>query len=57
MIMTTFNVRGLGGRVKKNKIRELVRQHNVDFLALQETKLEVITPSLCFSIWGNEDYE
>jgi len=57
MIVTTFNVRGLGGRVKKNKIRELVRQHNVDFLALQETKLEVITPSLCFSIWGNEDCE
>jgi exonuclease III len=55
MIVSTFNVRGLGGRIKKNKIRELVRQHNIDFLALQETKIEEVTPLLCYSIWGSED--
>jgi exonuclease III len=55
MIVSTFNVQGLGGRIKKNKIRELVRQNKIDFLALQETKLEDVTPSLCFSIWGSED--
>jgi len=48
---------GLGGRIKKNKIRELVRQNNIDFLTLQETKLEEVTPSLCFSIWGSEDFD
>jgi exonuclease III len=52
MIVTTFNVRGLGGRVKKNKIREIVRFNNIDFLALQETKLQEVTPSLCYSLWG-----
>jgi len=41
--------------VKKNKVRNLVLHNKVDFLALQETKLEEITPSLCYSIWGNED--
>jgi len=55
MIVTTFNVRGFGGSVKKNKICELVRQNGVDFLAIQETKLEVITPALCYSLWGGED--
>ena len=55
MIISTFNVRGLGGRVKKNKIRDLVRQSNIEFLAIQETKLVEVTPSLCFSIWGGED--
>jgi hypothetical protein len=30
MIITTFNVRGLGGRIKRNKIRDLVRQNNID---------------------------
>jgi exonuclease III len=55
MIVTTFNVRGLGGRIKKNKLRDLVRHNNVDFLAVQETKLEVVTSSICHSIWGDDD--
>jgi len=54
MIVSTFNVRGLGGRVKKSKIRELVRQNNVDFLAVQETKLEAITSNLCYSLCGGQ---
>lgn len=52
MIVSTFNVRGLGGRINKSKVCELVRQNNIDFLALQEMKLEEVTPSLCFSIQG-----
>ena len=55
MIISTFNVRGICGRVKKNKISDLGRQNNLDFLALQETKLMEVSPSLCYSIWGNED--
>jgi len=55
MIVTTFNVRGLGGRVKRSKIYELVRQNKIDFLALQETKLGDITPSLCHLLWGSVD--
>jgi exonuclease III len=47
MIVLSFNIRGLGGRVKRRRIRELVREHKVDFLAIQETKLEVISDSLC----------
>jgi len=55
MIVTTFNVRGLGGRVKKNKIRDLVRMNNVNFLAVQETKLQDISLELCYSLWGGID--
>lgn len=55
MIVTIFNVRGLGGRIKKNKICDLVRHNNVDFLAVQETELEVVTSSICYSLWGDED--
>jgi exonuclease III len=43
MIVLTFNVRGLRGRHKKNKIKQLVRNHIIDFLAIQETKMEIIT--------------
>jgi exonuclease III len=42
MIVLSMNIRGLGSRVKKRKIRELVCSESVDFLALQETKIEVI---------------
>jgi len=55
MIVSTFNVRGLGGRVKKNKIRELVRLNKVDFIAVQETKLEEINSALCYYLWGSQD--
>jgi len=41
--------------VKKSKIRDLVRSNNVDFLAVQEPKLEEITPTICYSLWGGED--
>jgi hypothetical protein len=41
--------------VKRSKIKEFVRKEKIDFLALQETKLEIISDSLCFSIWGGED--
>jgi exonuclease III len=42
MIVESFNIRGLGSRVKKRKIRDLIRVENIDFLAHQETKLEGI---------------
>ncbi|MCI06232.1 endonuclease/exonuclease/phosphatase family protein [Trifolium medium] len=55
MIVMTFNIRGLGGKVKRRRIRELVRDHKVDFLALQETKMETILDDFCQSLWGSAD--
>jgi hypothetical protein len=51
----SFNVRGLGSRVKRKKIADLVRTEKLDFLALQETKMEVISDSLVHNLWGNSD--
>jgi hypothetical protein len=55
MIITTFNIRVLGGAIKKNKIKELVRLQKVQFLAIQETKMEVIYQNTCHAVWGGED--
>jgi exonuclease III len=55
MIVLSFNIRGLGGGVKMRRIRELVREFNVDFLAIQETKLEVVSAKICYSLWSSED--
>lgn len=55
MIVLSYNVRGLGGRVKIKVIRELVRDQRVDFFAIQESKLEEVTDVLFQSLWGSED--
>jgi hypothetical protein len=55
MIIVSYNVRGLGGRIKRRRIRDLVREEKVDFLALQETKLQVISEQLCHYLWGSAD--
>jgi hypothetical protein len=55
MIVGTLNIRGLGSRVKRRKVRELVRAENLDFLAIQETNLEVIAETLVFFLWGSDD--
>ncbi|MCI51592.1 cytochrome P450, partial [Trifolium medium] len=55
MIVASYNIRGLGGRVKRRRIRDLVREHKVDFLALQETKLESVSEKLCHGLWGAND--
>jgi hypothetical protein len=36
-------------------MKELVRKEKLEFLAIQETKLENVTDSLCHSLWGGED--
>jgi hypothetical protein len=57
MIVGSFNIRGLGSRVKRRKVRELIASESLDFLALQETKLEGISGSLCCRLWGNAECE
>jgi exonuclease III len=55
MIVSSYNVRGLGDVVKRKRIRDLIRNNKIDFLAIQETKLEVISENLCYGLWGSCD--
>jgi mannosylglycoprotein endo-beta-mannosidase len=55
MIVCSFNIRGLGSRVKRRKICDLIIKEKIDFLALQETKMEVIPDALVFGLWGSSD--
>jgi hypothetical protein len=57
MIVCSFNIRGLGGFVKRRRIKHLVQLEKVDFMAIQETKMEVISEALCYSLWGGDDCE
>ncbi|CAL0325442.1 unnamed protein product [Lupinus luteus] len=56
MKVISINIRGLGGRLKKKEIRDLVRKYNPDFLCIQETKILAVDHKLCLSLWGNDDF-
>jgi exonuclease III len=36
-------------------LRDLVSKEKIDFLAIQETKMEVVSDALCYFLWGSED--
>nr|KYP70042.1 hypothetical protein KK1_009250 [Cajanus cajan] len=57
MKILSFNIRGLGGRLKVVEVRNLVRSENVDMVCLQETKKESVDKKLCASLWGADDFE
>ncbi|KAL8506727.1 hypothetical protein ACS0TY_017576 [Phlomoides rotata] len=49
MKMMTYNIRGLGSKVKRREIKKIIRD--------QETKLEVINDVVCKSVWGEGHVE
>ncbi|KAL8483357.1 hypothetical protein ACS0TY_026164 [Phlomoides rotata] len=50
MKILSYNVRGLGSNVKRREIKDLIRNHIIEFCSIQETKMEVISDSTCKTI-------
>jgi hypothetical protein len=44
---------GSRGRIKKSKVKEFISSNHLDFIAVQEIKLEVVNEILCHFLWGN----
>jgi exonuclease III len=57
MIIGSFNIRRLGSRIKKRKVREFVSSNHLDFLLIEETKLSTVSEGLCHYLWGNPFYD
>lgn len=55
MRIASFNIRGLKGRKKKSAVRDLVVKERVDFLCLQETKVNYVDERLACILWGSKD--
>jgi hypothetical protein len=45
MLGLIWNRRGMGSSDKRKHVRELVEEHGVDFIGIQETQLEVFRDS------------
>ncbi|GKV32708.1 hypothetical protein SLEP1_g41295 [Rubroshorea leprosula] len=57
MKILSFNVRGLGGILKKKEVGKLVKAERPDFLFLQETKLEKADGNLCRMLWNSDGFD
>lgn len=57
MKIMSWNVRGLGKREKRGKLKKLVRDRKIDILFLQETKLKSVNKFLIDTFWGHCDYD
>lgn len=51
MIYLSWNIRGLGAKVKRSALRKLITTNEPTFVAIQETKLEDIPSKLIRTIW------
>lgn len=48
----------LGGwRIKKGEIRKLIKNEKVEFICIQETKMESIDFGFCQSLWGGTEID
>lgn len=57
MKILSWNVRGLGNRVKRATIKEIVRKNKIDVLLIQETKLRYVPNDIVKEGWGNSSSE
>lgn len=57
MIILSWNIRGLNGKIKRSMIRSLINQHTPQFFFIQETKIEVFNQRLINSFWKNSCVE
>ncbi|KAL6503451.1 hypothetical protein OROGR_025374 [Orobanche gracilis] len=55
MKILSFNVRGLGSRIKRKAIQELIRGQKIDFCCIQETKMEVMNDFISADVWGDRN--
>nr|GEV94057.1 RNA-directed DNA polymerase, eukaryota [Tanacetum cinerariifolium] len=53
----SLNIQGLGSKAKKEWIRELNIKHKVNFLTLQETKMDSISAMDVKLLWGNYNFD
>ena len=57
MNILSLNIQGLGHKTKKEWVKELNIKYRINFLALQETKMDCVTHMDVKSLWGNSNYD
>ncbi|KAL8530707.1 hypothetical protein ACS0TY_007661 [Phlomoides rotata] len=57
MKVMTFNVRGLGKRMKRKEVKSIIKNNDMDLCCIQETKLEKLESRIGYEIWPGNDFD
>ena len=57
MKLISMNIRGLGGMIKRKYISKLIKEQQVGFICLQETKCEHFSKEKCYQMWGSNEID
>lgn len=57
MKIMTFNIRGLGGLMKRKEIKKMIQSEKIEFVCIQETKKDVVDKKLVGSMWSHENFD
>ena len=52
MKIISINIRGIGGNIKRNYLRNLISKEEVDMVCIQETKCSQLSKESVFLLWG-----
>lgn len=57
MNIMALNIQGLGNKSKKEWVQELTNNNKLNFIAIQETKMEKVSHMDVKFMWGNSNYD
>jgi len=57
MKILSLNIRGVGGAVKRNYVRDLISREQVDIVCLQETRCSDFSREKVCLLWGTNEVE
>ncbi|KAL8530226.1 hypothetical protein ACS0TY_007323 [Phlomoides rotata] len=53
----SFNVRGLGKKMKRSEIRRMLSSNGIELCCLQETKMESMENRMGNELWPNKKFD
>lgn len=57
MIILSWNIRGLGAKIKRSSLRSLINHHKPHFVFVQEKKIENFNPRIIMSFWKDSQVQ
>ncbi|KAL8463824.1 hypothetical protein ACS0TY_033680 [Phlomoides rotata] len=57
MKVMSFNVRGLGQRMKRKDVKQMIIQNKIDICCIQESKLEKTEQIIRRELWYNSNFD
>ncbi|KAL8502931.1 hypothetical protein ACS0TY_021887 [Phlomoides rotata] len=57
MKVMSFNIRGLGKKIKRKEFKRMIMSNGMDMCCIQETKMVKLDNKLGKELWSDNDFE